>query len=322
MMRRHRLNALCLVGLALGLSHAIAVAAEGESDLPKGSSPPALDFPHFPDRLHTFVWRNWPLVEPQVMARVLDTSVENVRAIAESMGLPPAQPISPAHKSRAYITVLRRNWHLLPYEQLLDLLELSLPQLAYSLREDDFLFSKLGNLKPQCAPLVYSTPDATARKHAAEIKQIVEESFGDEIGQPCEPRFAFVEELAKPRPSVSRDSGPRKPSPNLRFIYSYFATYGDPLTDPEVDPFPEGLLQRLADLGVNGVWMHTVLYNLAPSTVFPEFGHNHETRLENLRKLVLRAKKYGISVYLYVNEPRAMPAAFFKDRPGMKGVKE
>jgi len=68
--------------------------------------------------------------------------------------------------------------------------------------------------------------------------------------------------------------------------------------------------------------MHTVLYTLAPSKSFPEFGADHETRLANLRKLVERAKRYNISVYLYMNEPRAMPAIFFKNRPGMKGVQE
>ena len=89
-MRRHQLNALCFVVLAVGLIHGMAISAEGDADLPKGSSPPALEFPHFPDRLHTFVWRNWPLVDAATMARVLDTSVENVRALAESMGLPAA----------------------------------------------------------------------------------------------------------------------------------------------------------------------------------------------------------------------------------------
>jgi hypothetical protein len=42
----------------------------------------------------------------------------------------------------------------------------------------------------------------------------------------------------------------------------------------------------------------------------------------NLRKLVGRAKRHGIDVYLYVNEPRAMPHEFFRQRPEMAGVKE
>jgi hypothetical protein len=38
--------------------------------------------------------------------------------------------------------------------------------------------------------------------------------------------------------------------------------------------------------------------------------------------LVERAKKYGIGVYLYMNEPRAMPATFFRNRPEMAGVQD
>ena len=110
---------------------------------------------------------------------------------------------------------------------------------------------------------------------------------------------------------------------SLRFIYSYSAVYGDSLSSPELDPYPEGLLQRLSSLGVNGVWLHVVLRELAPGgTAFPEFGAGGERRLANLRALAARAKKYGIGVYLYMNEPRAMPAAFFKDRPEMAGVRE
>ena len=47
-------------------------------------------FAHFPDRAHAVVWRNWHAVEPERIANVLDTSVENVTAMADAMGLPPA----------------------------------------------------------------------------------------------------------------------------------------------------------------------------------------------------------------------------------------
>lgn len=301
--------ALLIVGFA-----AIAGGAEA---LPAGSAPKALDFPHFPDRLHAFVWRNWGLVDLDRLAKVLDTTPANVAAVAASMGLRPAPPVPPEQKARGYITVLRRNWHLLPYDQLLTLLDLSADQLAYALREDDFLFIKLGSLKPQCEPLRYAPPSDIEKTRAAQVKRTIEEVFGDEWLEPAEPRFAFIRELSKPLAAP-----PPKPAGGLRFIYSYFALFGDPLMNPELDPFPDGLLQRLVALGVNGVWMHTVLYTLAPSATFPEFGAGWETRLANLRKLVERAGRYGIAVYLYMNEPRAMPAAFFKDRPQMRGVQE
>ena len=310
---------LCCVALVLG----IASVAQAQPILPVGRAPRPLEFTHFPDRVHAFIWRNWTLVEPKRLAEVLGTSVENVAAVADSMGLPPAQPIPAEQRTRGYITVLRRNWHLLPYDQLLMLVDMPAEQLAVSLQEDDGVFWKFGESKPACGPLKYTPPDDKARQRAAEIKRIVQETFGDEIRQAAEPRFSFVQSLSKPyEPRPEIPTAPGKPRAGLRFIYSYFALFGDPLMTPELDPFPDGVLQRLTDLGINGVWMHMVLRRLAPSTVFPEFGEGHEVRLANLRKLVERAKRQGVGIYLYMNEPRAMPAAFFANRPQMKGVQE
>ena len=69
--------------------------------------------------------------------------------------------------------------------------------------------------------------------------------------------------------------------------------------------------------------MHVVLRDLAPGgKAFPEFGAGSAVRLENLRSLVHRAARYGIGVYLYLNEPRAMPESFFNTRPELAGVRK
>src|SRR5947207_7707036 len=81
---------LAVTGLA-AVSAAVGVGQEKEnltSPLPKGPSPEPLPLPHFPDRLHAFIWRNWPLVPAGRLASVLATRLENVTAIASAMGLP------------------------------------------------------------------------------------------------------------------------------------------------------------------------------------------------------------------------------------------
>jgi hypothetical protein len=315
MIYRVLLTVVWIVGLS-------SPGARAEVELPVGSNPPALSFPHFPDRVHALVWRNWDLVEPRRIAEVLETSVENINNVALSMGLPPSRPLRPGYEKRAYITVLRRNWHLLPYEQLLELLGMTREELSFSLREDDFLYVKLGSLKPRCEPLRYRPPAEKTRQRAAAIQELVKRHFGDALAAPGRPRFQFVDELSRvdehrPRPPAD----PGRVYRGLRFIYSYFAPFGDPLLDPETDPLPDGLLARLADRGVNGVWLHVVLRQLAPGGEhFPEFGVDHQKRLTRLRQLVRRAKRYGVGVYLYMNEPRAMPSAFFEKRPEMAGV--
>jgi hypothetical protein len=325
------LELLCTVAaLGILLTGALACPA-AETVLPTGPSPDPIPVPHFPNRMYAFIWRNWHAVEPARIAEVLGTSVENVTAIAESMGLPPAIPIPADAKARGYITVLRRNWHLLPYDQLLRILDMTPQELAYALREDDFLWAKLGNLKPRCEALKYQPPDDAALRRAAEIRRCVTACFGGDLLKPAEPRFEFVRRLSRPWPAASAAepaaAGPPRPPQKslfaLRFIYSYFALYGDPLMRPELDPYPDGLLQRLAEVGVDGVWLHVVLRNLAPGGKdFPEFGADCGRRLENLKALAARAKRYGIGVYLYMNEPRAMPESFFARRPDMAGVRE
>ena len=306
------------------LAVAASAAQAAEPGLTLGPAPPATMFSHFPDRMHAVVWRNWHAVEPERIAKVLGTSAANVTAIAESMGLPPAIPIPLQQKSRGYffMTLCRRNWHLLPSEQLAMLLDTSVEELANFLRvEEHANWVILGSFKPACQPVGYRPPTPDARRRAAEIKQTVREHFGDEIHQPGEARFEFVNRLS--RAATAHTAVDRQTTRSVpRFICSYLKIYGDPLMDPQVDMYPEGLLQRLAEVGVDGVWLYGVLRDLAPGgDVFPEFGAGHRARQANLQKLVARAKRYGIGVYLYINEPRARPLAFFKQRPDMLGVR-
>ena len=292
-------------------------------DLPVGSNTPAINARHFPDRAHAFVWRNWTLVEPDRLATVLGTSVENVVRLARSMGLPEGRQVSATMLKRGYFTVLRCNWHLLPYEQLLELLDMSVEELNFILREDDFAFIKLGSVKPRCEPVRYREPDQAAQARAAEIKQTLEHYFPDLCEHEEQPRFSFVNHWRQADETEAKQYDPDRMYEGLRFVYSYFGVFGDPLSDPASNPYPDELLAQLAKMGVNGVWLHIVLRQLAPGGEhFPEFGRGHERRLTNLRQLVKRARRYGIGVYLYLNEPRAMPISFFEGRLDSRGVRE
>lgn len=312
-----------LIMTCLLLFQSVAAGFAEEALLPHGNAAPALAARHFPDRVHEFVWRNWTAVAPAKLARILGASVEDVTALAASMGLPPNPAVSPEMQTRGYITLIRRNWHLLPYGQLLELLDMTPERLSVMLREEDFLWIKLGRVKPACDPIRYQKPDEAAQRRAAEIRRVVEEDFGGAIREPAEPRFDFVRQLASPLPAFVP---PKTESPDasvLRIVYSYVAVYGDPLMNPGLNPYPDGLLQRLAAAGINGVWLHVLLRDLAPGgAAFPEFGAGHEERLANLRALAERAGKFGVRVYLYINEPRAMPDAFFTHRPELRGVRE
>lgn len=302
-----------LVGLALSAAMGVEMALPPVSD--RAPEP----VPYFPSRTSLFVWRNWNVVPLETMAKVIETTPEKISAMAERLGLEPYRaPTWPA--DRMYITVTRRNWHLLPFDQLCALIGKTESQFAFSIIEDDFLWVKLGQIKPNSPRLVYEEPTEDQWKRIDEIGAIVRQER-PELSQPASERFAFIDELSQTAPK----STPREKAKScfaFRYIYSYFAPFGDPLAEDDAALYPDGLLEKLAAVGVNGVWLHIVLRDMAPGNdVFPEFGAGYEKRQANLKKLVDRAKKYGIDVYLYINEPRAMQPAFFEKRPEMAGVR-
>jgi hypothetical protein len=251
------------------------------------------------------------------MAEVAGTTAEKVIATGRALGLGKPPAITADQQARSYLTVIKRNWHLLPYNQLLQLLGWNAEKLAYTLREDDFLFVKLGNLKPDCEPLGFSAPDDSSRRREREIRELLQEEALS-MDAPKDPLFGFVKHL-----SEVPERGERKTAPaGLRYCYSYFALYGDPLLEPETDPYPDGLLARLAEAGVTGVWLQAVLYKLAQFPWQPDLSKGREVRLASLRSLSERIRKHGLRLFLYLNEPRAMPLSFFDGRPELKGAVE
>lgn len=292
------------------------------ADLPVGAAPAPVALHHFPSRLHAYVWRNWFLVPLPRLARVVGATPAQLRELGASLGLNAPPRISRSQEKRSALTVIRRNWHLLPYEQLLALLEWTPDQMAYALREDDFLYVKLGNLKPRCAPLHYEAPIPDEQVRAAAIARQVRDQFATGVGSGSDPLFGFVADLSK-SPGAARAASPRRSMQFApRYCSSYFALYGDPLLEPEADPYPDGYLARLAEAGVDGVWLQAVLYKLAPFPWEPQLSVRYEERRANLRRLVERARRHGIGIWLYLNEPRAMPTRFYAAHPDLKGVAE
>jgi hypothetical protein len=282
--------------------------------LPVGGAPTALNFPHFPTRLQAFVWRNWSLVSLAKMAKVLKCSEKQVLELGVQMGLRPDERKCHIWNKRGYITIIRRNWHLLPYEQILELLNWTAEEMAFTLKEDDFLFHKLGNHKPQVERIVYFELNEWQDAETELFREIIQKHFylNEDLG---ELPFDFLDkyEGKNQTEKIKSDFG-------IKLAYSYSAVYGDPLFESHNNPYPDSLLEEYADNGINAVWLQGTLYTLIPWLGNTEYSKGWEVRLNNLRRLVERAGKYGISVYIYMNEPRNMPEDFFADHPDWKGA--
>ncbi|MFA7157928.1 MAG: hypothetical protein WC299_01400 [Kiritimatiellia bacterium] len=81
---------------------------------------------------------------------------------------------------------------------------------------------------------------------------------------------------------------------------------------------PENWLKRLAAEGFNGIWLNALFRELVPSPLFPRV---NSRVLDCLNRLIERAGRHGVKVYLYLMEPRALPVKddFWKSHPGLRG---
>ena len=77
-----------------------------------------------------------------------------------------------------------------------------------------------------------------------------------------------------------------------------------------------------AKVGVNAFIIHALLATISPYPFDPELSKDYKIRRKNLHDLIDRAGKRGIKIFLYFNEPRAIPKDVFEryGRPELGGT--
>ena len=263
---------------------------------------------HFPNRFYAVIFRLWETVAKEKIAKALGVSVSEVQNAAKDMGLPPQKHLD-AWEARGYITTIRNMWHLLPYEQLLALFDWTEEKLAFVLKEDDFLEIKLG-IKPHCPPVKPEPLTAEGKGQLNAIKALMEARFSDWFDG--KGPFDFFDEPLQ--------AGDATQTSDLRLIYSFCGLYAGVLEQDTEDSYPDSLLNMYRAAGVNAVWLPVVLYQMVPFPFDESYSIGWEDRQARLKNLIARAKKYGIDIYLYLNEPRCMPLSFFEKHSELKGT--
>lgn len=266
----------------------------------------------FPNAIYRFVYHNWDLLPARTLARFLGCKTHSVHRMGNDLGLPRMEP---PPLERILPVIVRRNWHLMPRKEIARLVGMRMDRFVHALQEIDMLEIKLGKA-PSVRKIRWQEPTSAARAAARRLAAKLQPYLADADG--WDPPFSFV------RPMSRAPRGRRAPKAdrtgfNPCLFYSYISTHGDFLLTGE-DPYPNGTLARLADCGVNAVWLPGLLRDLSPSRPFAGFGANHGTRIACLRGIVRRAKKHGIEVFLYLNEPRGMPKRFFERHPDARGM--
>lgn len=379
-----------------------------------------IEFNHFPTRMQAFILRNWDIVPKERLAQCIGCTEEQIEAQAFKMGLKPQGDVS-AWLKQGYISVIKVNWQLIPYEQLLFLLGWDEDKLAFVLKEEDFLKFKLGDRKTPCEKITYRELTPEEEEKTKTIKRIIEEYiiekdtdkapfdfFGsgdclpdavaeldektvidsgwyinDETknetvaimanrfkafakknygiafdGNRCSlslrlfddkkaeeyheieicdscinitaadsagilRALTFLEDMAQTNGAFAFDKGSfkRKAAFKTRFIYSFCGLYNDALDVDSSIWLPDALLESYAKTGINGIWIAAILYKMIRFPFEPKLSEGYEMRMENLRRLIKRTAAYGVKVFVYFNEPRAMYPVVFEKYPHLMGAR-
>jgi len=265
----------------------------------------ALTFPHFPTRHQAFIFRASEYVSAERIAKILRTTVENVIDAANEMGVP-YRAEDNVWLKKGYITIIRQMWHLLPYQQLLELLEMDETTFATILREEDFLDHKLGN-KPDCEPVYFRKLTEEERGRTEEIRVVMSTL-------PAAKTKPFDFHYRVPKLRFSSEEVLR-----TRMIYAFSGLYQNAFEVDSRTYLPDSLLAAYRDIGINAVWTQGLLAQLTEFPWDSEVSTGWQSRIERMRDLTDRLEQYGIKLFLYLNEPRSMPKSFYQAHPELQG---
>lgn len=159
------------------------------------SQPIRPDLDYFPSRLHATIYRNWDIVPHDRLAKVLETDVKTIHKAGKEMGLTVPEPLTTEELHRNTEIIIRRNWPLVPRQQIEGLLNFTPQQLDVFLGKEIFLRALLASPPPGLTPLKYTTPDDAAKDRLTWFAKRVGNHLRVVTNTVAEPRLGFKTEL-------------------------------------------------------------------------------------------------------------------------------
>ena len=228
---------------------------------------------NLPTRWQTVIFRNYRMVPSENIAKVLECTVEDVEREAKRLGLC-AGVADPVWFERGHITLIRNNWYLLPYDQLMQLIDYTEEKLDFVIEKDDFLFVKLGNAKPVCEKVTYSPLTEKELDETEVVAKTIakldtsERKMFDFYNDPTDTEVKYV---------ISIDGG-------IRMVHPYLTPCADPFMVDSRTHLPDALLDDYAKVGVNSFIIHAALSTLSHFQINPVDSKDYNIRLKNLKE--------------------------------------
>lgn len=243
-----------------------------------------------PAKWQTVILRNYGLVKTNLIAKVLKCTTKRVDIEAARLGIEQIR-YKMVWREKSYITIIRNNWNLLNYEQLLTLLDMSEEELTYNLDNNDFLGIKLGNFKPEADFVYYQKLSKEEIKQTHKIQKILKKYFIENYVSP----FSFEYNKSNGKNYDKHD----------RIIYPYSLECGDVFLKTSKAISNEEL-EAYSSNGINGLWIGAKLRDLCYYPFSKKKDKKYLKRRQNLNEFIDFAKSYGLNVFLYLNEPRGI----------------
>ena len=265
----------------------------------------------FPQAWQTVIFRNYGYISTDKIAKTLACDEETVVREAARLGLGDVA-YDKNWEEKGYLTLIRHNWYLLNYRQMMTLFGYSEEKLDFLLKEEDFFFVKLGWTKPDCPEIIYSPLTDEEIKETERIAKTITRFVAAPTAKP----FDFFGNTSLPKTKVKAKKD------GLRMVHGYITPGGDAFSVDCDTYLSDELLNAYRSQGVNALWMHGLLSSLSYHPFKPSLSEGYEKRRTELKRLLAKCHKYGIKLYLYFNEPRCLPTADFGKYAYLKGDSE
>ena len=250
------------------------------------------EYSPFPTDWQAVVFCSYGYLPTERIAAVLQCEVETVEREAGRLGLDNVI-YRPETGDRGFITVIRDYWRLLPNGQLAELLRFDEETLQFHLENDDFLSVKLGP-KPDVGPVYYAPLTPEQERATEALASYIRNRLPLNAAAP----FDFL---------FGRDGkGKGGLASGRRILHGYLSPCGDPFSQDSRKFLPDALLAEYQRQGINGLWLHGLLFALSPYPFDESASEGFRERRDHLKKLVARCRAYGIDLFIYLNEPRAL----------------
>lgn len=193
--------------------------------------------------------------------------------------------------------------------------------------EDFSLFAQVFEIDGRKYPLYleYSETDTFEEFVVTVTKDFSKITAGDTEG--IRRGIIYIEDEIKRSEGAFLTCGTIKKTPKIkaRITRGFFSPTNRPPKNidelfDDVDYYPDEYLNRLAHDGTNGLWIYTKLADLVKTDIIPEFGEGFEKRIAKLNKIIARAKRYGIGIYVFFIDPTYLSAELSEKYPEIAGA--